>query len=206
MGAILGFFALGMLGWWLITLGCFVWIIWSVEKDSWSGSLTCAILYILFLQFLGRLDLFGGVIGHPIDSVLDVLAYFVIGFWWSFVKWWLYVNKIAIKRSDARKEFLANYKEPKSAVPSETRDKYHVAPIASTKRDDDWGFIVRNYSLEKPTVSKNKNKISIWIIYWPVSLLWSLLDDLVKKIIKHLVIYFRKVYDGITNSAFKNID
>jgi len=34
-------------------------------------------------------------------------------------------------------------------------------------------------------------------LFWPISMIWSLLDDFVKKTIQHLVIKFQKLYQTI---------
>jgi hypothetical protein len=189
MAAFLGIFALGMAGWWVLSVAFFIWIIWEVEKDSWVGSSICVILYLLFMQYLARADIFGHALKHPLGALLAVLGYFVIGFLWSFVKWWLFVSKAADKRVAARKEFL----EGKEKVPSEELNQV-------------WERHTHLCGLSKPLATNNKGKISIWILYWPISLLWSLLDDFIKKIIQRLIIAFRKLYDSITNGAFANVD
>jgi len=63
-----------------------------------------------------------------------------------------------------------------------------------------------NDDLGKPKLSQEKKKVTLWVMYWPMSMLWSLLDDFIKKMIRHLIIKFQKVYQYLTDRAFKDID
>jgi hypothetical protein len=212
MEGFLGIFAIGMIGWWLFTVGFLIWIFWAVENDSGIGSACCLILYLLFVQFLMRTDIFGNFIRDPRGSALCILGYLFIGFLWSFVKWWLFVNKIANKRREARKDFTEEYgirDQEFSAIPVADKEKYGRDTtnfVKKPNREDEWLVRIRRENLQKPKVSDNKNKIAMWVMYWPVSLVWSLLNDFVKKIIKQLVLAFRKSYEAITNIAFKNLE
>jgi hypothetical protein len=207
MAAFLGLFVLGTIWWWILTVGFFIWIMCTVEKESWFWSVVCVVAYILFFQFLGKTDLFGHLARNPIAVLGFILLYFAVGFMWSFLKWWLFVNTVAEKRREARKNFIEGYREPYSSIPLSDKQKYKGEnPEAASRMKVDWETVVVRKRLEKPAVKNNKSKISLWVIYWPASLIWSLLDDLVHKIIKQLVIYFRKIYEAITNVAFKNVE
>jgi hypothetical protein len=201
MAGILGFFAFGMLGWWVVSLLCLIWLFVAVEKTHWVSITFCIILYVLFLQFLGKLQVFEQAVNHPWEIVLSVLGYFMLGFIWSFVKWWLFVNKAAQKRLEAREKFVRGYQPFESAIPRNVRNHTDENRMA-----DRWEDEVRMNGLEKPTVSKNKGKITTWVLCWPVSFICSLLDDFVRKLVKQLVLKFHKMYDHITNSAFKAVE
>jgi hypothetical protein len=195
MDGFLAGFVLGAAGWWIISIGCFIWLIIAVEKHSWISSLICAVLYIVFMQFLAKSDLFGHVIKHPLATFLYILSYFVIGFTWSFVKWWLFVGKLMEKRAQLNKKFLNEYK---------TRNR--ESEMNSKDMKEKWATELRYADLDKTSISENKTKISVWVMYWPISLIWSLVDDLIKKIIKQLVIFFKGIYDAITNIMMRGVD
>lgn len=57
-----------------------------------------------------------------------------------------------------------------------------------------------------PSASKKKGKIVNWIILWPISLLWTLLDDFVKKIANKIVETLESIYNRITAFAYRDID
>jgi len=51
----------------------------------------------------------------------------------------------------------------------------------------------------------NKSKIAMWITYWPLSLLWSLIDDFIHKLIKEFVRRLQFLYDGIAKKVYAKI-
>jgi len=56
----------------------------------------------------------------------------------------------------------------------------------------------------KPQATDNKGLITVWILYWPFSMLWSLVEDLMHEVLKWVVTRLRAVYDTIGNSAMRN--
>jgi hypothetical protein len=182
---------MGALGWWALTVLFVIYVFFALDKDkSLFWPIFLLILYVLFTQFLARVDVFGFAAHHPVQLVLYILGYFVVGFMWSFVKWWLLVSTVADKYRERRKVFLADI------------DKR----LNQEALDEKWRHIMYNDDLGKPKLSKEKKKVTLWIMYWPMSMLWSLLDDFIKKMIRHLIIKFQKVYQYLTDRAFKDID
>jgi hypothetical protein len=70
---------------------------------------------------------------------------------------------------------------------------------------EDWKSFTR-FKDVVPQVKDKKGKISIWIMYWPVSMIWSLVNDFVKKVLRIIIMKCRVVYDGITKDVFKKLD
>lgn len=56
-----------------------------------------------------------------------------------------------------------------------------------------------------PLAKNNINRISTWISYWVVSLLWTLINDPVRKFCRFLVFTFGSFYDRMSNQAFAGI-
>ena len=205
MSSILSIFVLGAVGWWCLTILFIIYTFLALDKDydtpgethlAWPISML--VLYVIYMQFIAKTDIFNFAVHYPLKIILYVLSYFVVGFIWSFVKWWLYVNTIAEKYQFEKDKFTAEY-IPKTAVPKNNRDN-------EKDKKDEWDFIVRNKDLQKPVVSKYKGKITVWIMYWPVSVVWSLLDDFIKKMVRHIITLFQKFYQSISDSAFKKFE
>ena len=64
----------------------------------------------------------------------------------------------------------------------------------------------RSVSIAKPTPDNFKSRIASWIVYWPPSLIWTILNDPLRRI-------GRRIYDGvagllksISDSAWKDED
>lgn len=122
---------------------------------------------------------------HPITSVLYVLGYFGAGVLWGFAKWFSFLRTWA----DKYKKFMA----------SDSRNKSLDVFISGTFR--------MNYSGPfPPTASAFSVQIINWIAYWPLSALWTLLNDPLRRfaswVYRNL---FAGTYQRIANYVFKDI-
>lgn len=188
-------------GLWVVLL--FYW----VEKQHIILSGLNIILYILFLNFIVKKDVISSFIDHPGRSLIIILVYILAGFIWSFIKWWLFVNNLAINYKEKRCEWLKKQKSirEKRNISFEGLDSIDPETPVPERLREDWLHSV-GILYEKPKVNGYKISISHWVLYWPVSAIWSLLDDFVSKVIQVIVVKIRVVYEKITNNAFKNIE
>lgn len=54
-------------------------------------------------------------------------------------------------------------------------------------------------------VSKNKQRILNWMMYWPFSGLWTLIDEPFRKFFKHAFYYLEKTYQRMADNAKKGL-
>ena len=196
---------------WLITM------FWCVESENNASSIIWTIIYLAFLQFLAKVDFLYTIFHHPLKAISYCVGYLIIGFSWSFIKWWLYVNSRASKVKEARFNFLNEHKrnlerkvdrcatidiqliEVLKDITSETK----VPPSLM----DAWRKS-SHYSLYVPRINDydNNRRITLWVMYWPLSLIWSLINDFVKKLIRTIIMKIKIIYESITALAYKNIE
>jgi hypothetical protein len=117
----------------------------------------------------------------PIVIVLYVAIYFFIGTVWSLIKWQLYLSKIAKKINIA----IKNY---------DKSDRLSLKPF------------LLNKNLSVPELQENKSRISMWITFWPLSMLLSLMDDFIKRVANEIVEFLHKLYQSMIDKIFKNIN
>lgn len=210
MSAIFSVFVLGAVGWWCLTILFVIYVFFALDRDYDSVGehshlfwpVFMLILYAVFMQFIAKADIFNFSIHHPLELILYVLGYFATGFVWSFVKWWLFVNTLADKYQAEKTEFLANFTPRESAVPR----TYFVSSDGRTEQQREWESVVDRHHLQKPVATRYKGSITVWVMYWPISVVWSLLDDFIKKLVRHIVTMFQKFYQLISDSAFKKFE
>src|SRR4030042_506496 len=197
-------FALGSVWYFLLTAGWVVLLFYWVEKEFifWSGF--NIVLYILFLQFIIHRNVFGGFFDHPTRTLIILLWYIVIGFIWSFVKWWLFVNKKALAYKMKRMDWLQSQQKSRSTksnmgIPGLENITLETAVPASLV--DEWKHFSGFGYNPRPKALEHKKLISHWVVYWPISALWSLLDDFVGKMMRMIIVKIRFIYDGITKNA-----
>jgi len=190
-------FALGTIWFFIFTIICVISLFYFVETEKIARSILTVGFYTIFLQFVVKVDVFSSIIQNPIKSLLILLLYFFIGFVWSFVKWFMYVNKQALMIKIERTEFLKRHSDKHCLTI--TLDTPIPEDLLSTWRHS------KSY-IRKPIVHENKARISHWVIYWPISVIWSLLNDFIRKTIDIIVLKIKFVYEKITSNAFKTIE
>lgn len=109
---------------------------------------------------------------HPWQTAGLVAAYFLTGAVWSVVKWWRFEVK-NVER--VRREFKIH---PAGRTWPEYRDKY------------------------KSDVAEYKGVIIMWIVFWPFSALWTLLDDPVRRLASAIYTELVGVYERISQRVW----
>ena len=52
---------------------------------------------------------------------------------------------------------------------------------------------------------ENKSRIIMWMAYWPWSLLWTTINDAVKRIYREIYQAIQRLLQGISDSVFKDV-
>lgn len=107
------------------------------------------------------------------------LAYLPIGFLWSFFRYRRHVGTMV-------KQFNAYVKENKDNPQADLRYQ-------------------RNSLDRESKISHNVDRVTYWVALWPISVVQSILDDVIAAIEHFVTKTLRRLYDGIRNSALKNV-
>lgn len=160
-------------------------------------------------------------------------SYLGIGILWAFIKWFFYLKDIAsqyqtlkevatvaydkyLTKSQSNNNDDIKQKSKNSSVYSNktlkdfiydqflnNRETYDLKRkglliICSSSEND--GFV---YKVEIPTASNNKAKIVTWISHWPISLLWTMINDPIKKLLNKIFNLFKGLFQQISNIILK---
>lgn len=199
---LVGGIAIGLIG--LVILEAILLLSLVVWERPYSALLS-------FLVSAGIADFFFGthfyttVWNYPVAAVGLVLAYIAAGVIWSFPKWWFYVRKVR----DVYNESLSNFKKTVRLVPGQKLTDDQFARFYSSYGFDpdghNWHF--EPWSKIMPLqASKNKNKILVWMMYWPFSLVWTLIDEPFKKAFQFIFENIKGIYQGISEKAFAGVE
>jgi hypothetical protein len=158
MEAILGFFALWGIGFWILATIASIIFIAGCEKDELGLSIFATI--VLAVIYYKSIIL---VFSNPVMLMICVVGWLIAGV----------INSCWRLRNMAR-DVVEKYNETRSGNPE--------------------------YELQ---LSRNKSRITNWIIYWPWSLFWNFTRDFFNTLYKAMSgIYQRiidKALDGIVN-------
>lgn len=180
-----GLLAVGGLFFWLFTAAVVIAVTTSVhnEKPGWG--------FIFILAFLGALQFssdfkpFTWVMANPGLFGLGVLGYVSVAVAWTFLKWYMFSVAAKEMYSDFRKDWIANLKRPFDVVIGE-------APL-SKAFGSFYAYRKRFGESVPPSPSENASRIMLWMIFWPVDMVWSIINDPVVRV-------FRWIYRRIAGS------
>lgn len=188
---------------------CF--IICSLEYDNSGGATATFIGTILLLTFLGDLKPIAWIAANPWGFLSIIGLYFVIGAIWGVIKWTFYNYKRLEQYENEKSQFLRNHGVLNTkTVPENLKvdwNKYLTeSSIWRISYTVGWGN-PKQYKIQiAPIPWENKNRILTWMIYWPWSLLWSLLDDLVRNIFKRIQRMLNSFMEWISHIIFKHVE
>lgn len=207
MAGFLALFVIGSFWWYFVTVVYIFLAIWSTDNGSLGWSLFTLGAYLAFFSFLGKVNIFTYIFFHPLPALMCVGGYFLVGFGWSFLKWWLFVLDSAEAYKGEMKRFLKEHAPDIPAGSDHRSFEEFISKKSGTMLKVEWANHIQfKDEFKKPVVAKNKERISVWIVYWPFSMVWSFLKDFVRRFVEHLVLKCKKLYQTITNRAYRDTD
>lgn len=195
-------FAVGSVLFWILMacISLLMLVTVEYEKPGWA-TLSLIVTFVL-LAFLGNFNILNQAMAHPVLTVLFVLGYFALGTLWSVVKWWFYVHNRAEKLKEIQADYFAikGY-NPNYKMSSEEKQKF------LSGHPNGWfrGYEALDFAT-RPLARENKSRILTWMIYFPWSAIWTLINDPVKKLFKMIFLKIQSIFEGISKHAYKDID
>lgn len=115
------------------------------------------------------------------------LLFLAAGVLWSLFKWYRFVVKQA---EDARRRL-----DIQISVYQSNRGYPYKMDTEEGRQD----FL----NDAKPLVSRYKARIAGWIAFWPLSILWTVLTELLQDVFERIVEFFKSYYQRIVDKAFQ---
>ena len=173
----LEFLMFGTFWFWFLSVICFITIVVYIESDSFFGATMAFIIFGLLLYFGGNAqsfkELFLYIKNNPMMVLTYVMAYIMTGVLWSILKYWLYLLNFKDKYDDKKKQYFDYY-------PGNTTEQW-----------------IKSINEEKKYYKPNKDKIMNWMIWWIPSMVWTLINDPIRRAFRWAYNRSIKVYDGI---------
>ncbi len=185
--------ALFAFGWffWIIALITLAAMFFSVSMHSLKITSLIAVIGAALLMWRADFDPFAWASSHVTELLIGVLIYLAAGVVVSTVKWVSYLKKI----SRALVEFRAR---EKIAAGTALTDK-QVQEFYNFHRS-----VMKRPALP-PKVSQHKEFITLWMMFWPVTALVTLLEDFLQEIYLALYNFVAGFFQSISNRIFKGL-
>jgi hypothetical protein len=181
--------AIGGLGFWSLiaieTILLLCWIEWE-----YSGLATLSVLVTAaIMQFACHVDMIGYVQANPQIVLYGLLGYFLTGTVWSIMKWWFFVKGERRRYNEFKAEFLYDNGIKDGILPDNLKPQFlHDLPTYGSDKIE-----------IRPQVGNHKARIYLWIAYWPWSMLWTIVNDPIRRIC-------REIYEQIKSNLQKISD
>jgi hypothetical protein len=196
-------FMFGSFGFWMLVTIVTIILLYCAENDRGALATLTVIATLCLLNWCGQIPVFAYIWDHPLVVIPGIAAYFLLGTIWGVGKWFFYVKDQrekydALKLNFIKKENLTiSVDEP---IPDDLKALWQTT-VQGYYEDG------RYHSLDvNPKVGRHKMRIYIWIAYWPWSLVWTMINDPVRKIFNRIYKSISGYLQSISDRYFKDTD
>lgn len=190
---------------------------WCIESDRVGLGTLLFIGSCVYLGFATDWTFISIAIANLVPVLIAFGVYLVIGIIWAFFKWYLVIEE----SNTSLKVVLYNFRQTKEYTGpknSENADYSGCMKDLFEYLEDNISSVYSHWFDSKTTIqdvalklapqaSDNKARITGWIAYFPISMMWTLLHDAVRKlfnrIYKAISGSFQTMSNKLTNRAFK---
>jgi hypothetical protein len=178
----------GMLFWFFV-LVTFIMCEFTVVRESHLSLLWLGIFaFILYWGY--HINVVTWTANNFSTAVIYTLSYLGIGLLWGFIKWTFHLKNA---RDDIMKNEVGY------------RRQYETAKLPPNAFEGSFTDYLEG-SWIIPVAATNKEKISVWMIWWPFSLFWTLLHDIVGRMYDALIKHYLFLFDRINKMIFGSLN
>jgi hypothetical protein len=196
----------------VLVLMSFIWVNSENEAFFQSCVVVAALVYVV-CNLVG-FDLTAARGLSTVNMIGIAVVYLITGLIWSFTKWYLKLVDIRTKFEEVKLQTEEQLKLPEHIFELEQLNeaelqlnKKYWATIYSALGKDTWSALTYKQGVEgiKPKAAKYKEDIVKWIMFWPISAVWTLINDPFRKIGNFLFERFKNSYQRLSDFAFKDM-
>jgi hypothetical protein len=195
---------------WFWATVCFVLVLAFSENDKnfWAFVSVAG-----FIALMHHSEVFS-IFADPFTVAMWAGAYFVAGATWSVIKWFSFVNKEADKFGELKLQYINKVNKAndlENQLEANIKTKIPEELIVNFNR-----FLADNYHRYRmnpdydertlagiiPSAMQNKEKIVAWILWWPTSAFWTILNDPLVRFANWIYSKFQGLYKKIAHRAF----
>lgn len=212
-------FIIGTFWFWALVAIEFIALLVFIENE-WPGwALFSIIGTFCLLHWCGNLSLITYITANPWMIGIGAIIYILVGAPWGCLKWWFHLRNLRERYIEIRHEWftILPRKIKRGNEPEAEIDAYKevVAAKKITENakeywqkyvEDTYGYEMRGGKFQKPLLRHNKRRIILWMGYWPFSMLWTVINDPVRKLFRQVYHSFEGVLQQITDRVWRDID
>jgi hypothetical protein len=188
--------AVGTFWFWALVVGVNVGLLAWIENECGGWATWGVIATLAAFQFLGDVPVFGWVVANPHVVLAGAGAYLLVGVLWATARWWFHVKKARRLYDELRAGFVAKHGlDPAAPIPDHLKQEFWNA----VRYGDDKVEL-------KPKVADHKERIYLWLGFWPWSMTWTLINDPVMRAIRWAYDSIKATLQRISDRVWKGTD
>ena len=188
-------FVFGTIWFWALMAVSIILMLSLIEyKNDVPATLTL-LATLLVLQFFGNIKVFSYMFEHPFWSAVWTKAYLGAGVAWALGKWYLYAKAEKRKYDKSKSAYLKARKIDGDILTVEQKMAWKEHALQHLGRED----VV-------PQFDRHEARFLMWMMHWPWSFVWTLIDDPIKRLFKEIYYQLKKTGQAIANAAFKGVE
>jgi hypothetical protein len=189
---------------WLLLLAEFAFLFWAVSCRRGVFALLSLVVFVALVQFFGNIPVLQWLWENPWTAVAGLGVWLVASVPWAFTKWWLYVTN----NSNRYDEILGDYRAQKPGLPDNVNDFSPEQKVDWKEYFDRHSYAEEWYEYRRvefyPKVREHKADIMTWMMFWPWSALWTLLNDPIRRFFQHVYWRIANALQKISDSYWKD--
>jgi len=197
---------------WIWTVACFILVLAFSENEKNFWAFVSIGAFIALMQHSAIISIFS----NPLVLLGWAVAYFIIGGLWSFIKWFSFIHKRAELFGELKLKFIKelNERNIRGQVPD-------FVPLIADVKTIIPEILINNFQRYLstfgtgfsstasggklnviPSAQNHKQKIVTWILWWPTSAVWTLLNDPLVRLAEWMHKRFQGLYKKIAERTF----
>jgi hypothetical protein len=156
-----------------------------LDNNNNGGATVTAIVTALLVVLFTNFNPFTLLKEQPLTVLAGVVAYFLAGTLWSIGKWWAWLKKAARRVAEIEAKHTTDGR----------LDYYRFSTACREEK----------IPSEFPVKAKEYASMIIgWMIFWPFSMLWTLINDPVRYAFEHIYNWISGLLQSMSDNAFSD--
>lgn len=177
-----GLFTLTGLWFWAIISAWVIVTFIYIHKEQPGWASFWLIAFLIGLHLGGVVNVIEIVLNHPWKILGLFGAYIGVGLVWTIFKFkmWSRDRRILINNeiSQLRNNFLKEYEINETSIPKNLQEKWQRLINGNM-------YLAR--AKNGMNVEENKGRLTLWAVWWPISMIWTFISDWITKIFNLLI-------------------
>lgn len=197
-------FLIGTFWFWALIAVEFFWLLACLHQENgWGIGLSLLGLGAILWLF-GDFNVFAWIWTNPILMLECAAGYLLIGVGWSLSRWKMFCVDVREVLQETRSEFLRDKKI--TEITDEHRDDWR-----DRLRNATWPHTQKSWrSIDSiddiiPQAGEHKGTIMYWMGYWPLSMLWFFLHDMIERFFTAIYRKLKRLFQSIAQATFAGI-